>query len=593
LSLNLGVNGSLLFQFNKTTHIGASISVNPSFSFGYSLPTSYTVSSSALNGVSITVAEPSSFMTNSGAGSVVTGNIPTLTASGTDAPALLSATADLVALAVDLITTIPVLAPFSVIDGSFGVTGATISYALISAPLTAALNIGQSVTLTPGPIGVSITDQLNSQTETGTLGQAFSFTAPTSGSGTIPLQTTYTLPVMVSSATGVQGQLSLAIEGPQIHGSVIGAGFTLGPLGSFGVFNLTTGLGTIYSSNFTQSLTTSETYSVNYGGPPCYMAGTRILTERGAVAVEHLAAGDIVVTASGGRRPVRWVGSRRIDCTRHPEPKVVWPVCIEAQAFGVDQPARDLWVSPGHSILIDGVLMQAGQLVNGATIRQVRRPRVEYWHVELDEHDCLLAEGLAAESYLDTGNRTEFVNGGDFLDAYPDFKPKHFRDTCLPLVLEGPLLSASKARLLLRAQELGYRLTTDADMHLMADGRRIEALQLAERRWALVIPQNAARIELCARGFVPAHTEANSRDPRTLGICVGRLQLDGLEVDLGDAAICSEGWHKLETYSNGHRHRWTRERVPLPAGTRLVVIDIASNSYSWEKPAPTALARVG
>jgi hypothetical protein len=36
----------------------------------------------------------------------------------------------------------------------------------------------------------------------------------------------------------------------------------------------------------------------------------------------------------------------------------------------------------------------------------------DYVHVELDRHDILLAEGLPAESYLDTGNRAAFGTQG-------------------------------------------------------------------------------------------------------------------------------------------------------------------------------------
>jgi Hint domain len=93
-------------------------------------------------------------------------------------------------------------------------------------------------------------------------------------------------------------------------------------------------------------------------------------------------------------------------------------------------PIRDLWVSPGHPLLVDGVLIQAQRLVNGASIAQIPFDRVQYWHVELDSHDIVLAEGLPAERYLDTGNRTAFTNGGAFLEAYPDFEPKYWAQTC-------------------------------------------------------------------------------------------------------------------------------------------------------------------
>ena len=43
---------------------------------------------------------------------------------------------------------------------------------------------------------------------------------------------------------------------------------------------------------------------------------------------------------------------------------------------------------------------------------QERADWVTYWHVGLDRHDVLLADGLPAESYLDTGNRGSLANAG-------------------------------------------------------------------------------------------------------------------------------------------------------------------------------------
>ncbi|WP_048861183.1 Hint domain-containing protein, partial [Acidisphaera rubrifaciens] len=48
----------------------------------------------------------------------------------------------------------------------------------------------------------------------------------------------------------------------------------------------------------------------------CFRAGTRIRTPAGDVPVETLAVGDLVLTAAGAARPVRWIGRRRIDCRR-------------------------------------------------------------------------------------------------------------------------------------------------------------------------------------------------------------------------------------------------------------------------------------
>jgi Hint domain len=314
---------------------------------------------------------------------------------------------------------------------------------------------------------------------------------------------------------------------------------------------------------------------------PCYCRGTRISTARGETPVEELQVGDAVVTSAGALRPVRWLGHRRLDCTKYSDRSGVWPILIRAGAFAEHVPVRDLLVSPGHSICVNGSLIQAVNLVNGVTVLQQQQDEVEYWHVELDSHDILLAEGLPAESYLDTGNRTAFVNGGQFLQARPDFGPKHWTDTCLPLVMDGEPLVAAKQGLLETARTLGFVITGEADLHVLADGMRIDSISLDKRRYAFTLPAGCTEIQLCARTFIPAYTRAGSRDLRELGVCVGRLQLNGDDVSLDDETFFATGWHRLEQDASGGQWRWSHGRAPLPAGTRLVVVDINGEGYYW------------
>ena len=328
---------------------------------------------------------------------------------------------------------------------------------------------------------------------------------------------------------------------------------------------------------------------------PCYVTGTRLAVPEGAVAVEDLTVGTMVLTAGGETRPVQWIGHRNVNCSQAKDPAAVWPICIQAGAFADGQPSRDLWVSPAHCILVSSALIPAEKLVNGATIVQMPRESVHYWHVELDRHDVLLAEGLAAESYLDTGNRTNFINGGEFLDAHPDFKPRHSADTCVPLVLEGPEIERAKSALLARAQSLGYETTSDADVHILADGQRIDAASLSNHRLAFMLPPGAANIELRSRTFVPAQMEPASDDRRVMGICVSRLQLDGADVSLDDAGVFADAWHPLERAASGAQWRWSHDRAALPAGTRLVVIDLNAHGVYWRSrphlaDVPTAAA---
>ncbi len=133
---------------------------------------------------------------------------------------------------------------------------------------------------------------------------------------------------------------------------------------------------------------------------------------------------------------------------------------ISAHAFGPNKPARDLYGSPGHAICIDmlgGVLIPAGSLVNGSTV-QVDVESVTYWHVELDEHEIILAEGSPAESYLEMGNRDFFAeNGTVALAASPDTTERTHADFCRPYYAIGPLVEAVRHRLSAQAASLQYR----------------------------------------------------------------------------------------------------------------------------------------
>ena len=77
-------------------------------------------------------------------------------------------------------------------------------------------------------------------------------------------------------------------------------------------------------------------------------------------------------------------------------------------------------------------------LINGATIAQHPRRVVTYWHVELPVHDLVLAEGMPSESYLDTGNRSDFANGGPMVAMRPEFASAVWSErACLPQLRQG------------------------------------------------------------------------------------------------------------------------------------------------------------
>jgi hypothetical protein len=142
----------------------------------------------------------------------------------------------------------------------------------------------------------------------------------------------------------------------------------------------------------------------------CFYPGTRIATPEGEIAVEALRAGEMVLTRNGAR-PVRWIGQSHVS-TRFSDNLRSLPVRIKAGALGEGLPVRDLLVSPDHAICLGALLVQAGALVNGLSIvREQNVPELfTYYHVELESHELLLAEGVEAESFVDNAGRWHFQN---------------------------------------------------------------------------------------------------------------------------------------------------------------------------------------
>jgi hypothetical protein len=105
-------------------------------------------------------------------------------------------------------------------------------------------------------------------------------------------------------------------------------------------------------------------------------------------------------------------------------------------------PQRDLYLSPDHAIYSEGVLIPIKHLIDGHGIVPVDTETVLYCHVELETHDVLLAEGMPAESFLDTGVRAAFANGGTLAQLHPDFaaaeEPLVWEAmACAPLIVTG------------------------------------------------------------------------------------------------------------------------------------------------------------
>jgi hypothetical protein len=153
----------------------------------------------------------------------------------------------------------------------------------------------------------------------------------------------------------------------------------------------------------------------------CFLKGTKILTAEGERKIEDLALGDLLPTMFGGLRPVQWIGRYPIKKSDPSKPwvKDALPIRIARSALGPELPHADLYVTGYHSLLIDGVLAPAATLINGTTIvRDEEREydELEYFHVKLESHDVIYAEGVLAETLLEVTESA--VNFADYLRQY-------------------------------------------------------------------------------------------------------------------------------------------------------------------------------
>jgi hypothetical protein len=142
---------------------------------------------------------------------------------------------------------------------------------------------------------------------------------------------------------------------------------------------------------------------------------------------------------------VTWVGRREVDCADHAQPRKVWPVRVEAGAFGPGRPHSDLFLSPDHAVFVGEVLIPVRCLINGSTITQVNVDHVTYHHIELAAHNVLLAEGLPAESFLDMRDGSNYANRPGPARLYPDYSARIWEAFgCARLVVTGPELEAAR-----------------------------------------------------------------------------------------------------------------------------------------------------
>jgi hypothetical protein len=328
-------------------------------------------------------------------------------------------------------------------------------------------------------------------------------------------------------------------------------------------------------TNFSRTISWAVSDGVNNSiaatsslGTLCFCDGTMIATPAGEVEVEKLVAGDMVLTAAGEARQVVWAGAGRVLATRGRRGPAT-PVIVRKGALATNVPHVDLRVTKGHSLLLDGVLIPVEFLINHRSILwDDHAQEVSLRHIELETHDVLLANGVAAESYRDDGNRWLFQNANAGWGLPP-------QEPCAPVLTGGEIVDRVWRRLLDRSGPRALPpLTDDADLHLLVDGQRVDAAKREGRLYSFRLPANAADVRIVSRDAVPAELGL-ARDFRSLGVALRWIELlhgpDLTRIEAGDDRL-ADGFHLYEPEGD---LRWTNGDagfpLALPAGSGAAV----------------------
>jgi hypothetical protein len=158
----------------------------------------------------------------------------------------------------------------------------------------------------------------------------------------------------------------------------------------------------------------------------CYCEDAKILTDRGEIEIRHLRAGDKVKTPERFSEVV-FIGYESGDGDHNA------PVRIRAGALGENLPHTDLRVSGGHCLYLDGNLIEAQLLENGHSILRDAHESTDYYHLQLDHHDVVWANGVLAETFRDNGgvrgylqslDETNDPAAGRAFEGQPEYAPR-------------------------------------------------------------------------------------------------------------------------------------------------------------------------
>jgi hypothetical protein len=193
----------------------------------------------------------------------------------------------------------------------------------------------------------------------------------------------------------------------------------------------------------------------------------------------------------------------------------------------------------------------------GTAIRQTDRERqsphrsalVEYFHLEFANHEVILAEGAASESFVDCDSRNGFENVAEFFRLYPNACPTRWR-FCAERVEYGAALEKIRRRIDARAG-LCPELPHDSEQfgELLGNVENADANSIVGWAFNPEQPNRPVWLEVVADGAVLQTMPANRYRDDLLAAGLGRGRC-GFSVRF-DSPLRSVQWLEIRRAIDG------------------------------------------
>lgn len=193
---------------------------------------------------------------------------------------------------------------------------------------------------------------------------------------------------------------------------------------------------------------------------PCFTPGTMVATHRGEVPVEHLVAGDRVITRDNGIQTIRWVGKTQMFLQHFQAEPHLLPVFIRQGALGKGLPERDMMVSPNHRILVakersmvraaEREVLVAAKHLAAQGVHTVQSSGTTYIHFLCDRHEIVLTDGVWTESFQPDDQSMKGIGNAQRLEIceiFPELKTEAGRAAFGPARLVVQNIKAAEAAL--------------------------------------------------------------------------------------------------------------------------------------------------